>query len=240
MASQFEQYTLERAACAAQNGAASKGVSVKHRNRPYATSVLIAAIAFAAGAWGASSSNATHKVYRWVDEQGEVHYGDRIPPEYASQAHGVINGQGVEVEHTDAQKTAEQLALEDRQRLDAEQSAKRDHNLLTAYSSVQEIEHQRDQRLSLLSDQIKLKEQYLETLNGKMSKLRVSTDRCKPYSSDPNAPPMPDQLAEDLVRVSSDIRTQETNLRQKRSEQTVMNQEFESDIARFKELKGLH
>jgi hypothetical protein len=49
---------------------------------------------------------------------------------------------------------------------------------------------------------------------------------------------MPDQLAEDLVRVGNDIRTQEQNLRQKRTEETSMRQQFESDINRFKELKG--
>ncbi len=209
-----------------------------YRSRLLSTSVLIAAALLAAGAWGASSS--THKVYKWVDDQGVTHYGDQIPPEYAAQAHGVINNQGIEVEHTYAQKTAEQLAAEDQKRLDAEQSAHRDRNLLTTYSSVQEIEHLRDQRLSLLTDQIKLKEQFLETLNVKMNKLKVTSSRYKPYSSDPKAPPMTDQLTEDLVRVGSDIHTQEENLRQKRTEQANMNQEFEGDIARFKELKGIH
>jgi Domain of unknown function (DUF4124) len=207
------------------------------RSRLLSTSVLIAATLLAAGAWGASS---THKVYKWVDDQGVTHYGDQIPPEYAAQAHGVINNQGVEIEHTDAQKTAEQLASEDQKRLDAEQRAHRDRNLLTTYGSVQEIEHLRDQRLSLLTDQIKLKEQFLESLNLKMSRLKVTSSRYKPYSSDPKAPPMTDQLTEDLVRVGSDIRTQEENLRQKRAEQANMNQEFEGDIARFKELKGIH
>jgi hypothetical protein len=207
------------------------------RSRLLSTSVLIAATLLAAGAWGASS---THKVYKWVDDQGVTHYGDQIPPEYAAQAHGVINNQGVEIEHTDAQKTAEQLASEDQKRLDAEQRAHRDRNLLTTYGSVQEIEHLRDQRLSLLTDQIKLKEQFLESLNLKMSRLKVTSSRYKPYSSDPKAPPMTDQLTEDLVRVGSDIRTQEENLRQKRAEQATMNQEFEGDIARFKELKGIH
>jgi hypothetical protein len=207
------------------------------RNRLLSTSVLIAAALLAAGAWGAGSD---HKVYKWVDDQGVTHYGDQIPPEYAARAHGVVNNQGVEVEHTDAQKTPEQLAAEDQKRRDAEQRANRDRNLLTTYGSVQEIEHLRDQRLSLLTDQIKLKEQFLESLNVKMSKLKLTSSRYKPYSSDPKAPPMTDQLTEDLVRVGSDIRTQEDNLRQKRAEQANMNQEFEGDIARFKELKGIH
>src|SRR5580698_8434365 len=209
-----------------------------YRSRLLSISVLIAAGMLAASAWGAS--NSTRKVYKWVDAQGITHYGDQIPPEYAAQAHGVVNNQGVEVEHTDAQKTPEQLAAEDQKRLDAEQRANRDRNLLTTYGSVQEIEHLRDQRLSLISDQIKLKEQFLETLNVKMNKLKVTSSRYKPYSSDPKAPPMTDQLTEDLVRVGSDIRTQEENLRQKRTEQTNMNQEFAGDIARFKELKGIH
>ena len=210
-----------------------------HRSRLLSTSVLIAAAALMASAWGAGPTS-DRRVYKWVDEQGVTHYGDQIPPEYAAKAHGVINNQGIEVEHTDAQKTPEQLAAEDQKKLDAEQRAHRDSNLLSTYGSVQEIERLRDQRLSLLTDQIKLKEQFLEALNAKMSKLKVTSSLYKPYSIDPKAPPMTDQLAEDLVRVSSDIHTQEENLREKRAEQASMNQEFESDIARFKELKGIH
>jgi hypothetical protein len=208
-----------------------------YRSRFSSISVLIVSAVLAAVAWGADS---TRKVYVWKDDQGVTHYGDQIPPEYAARAHGVVNNQGIEVEHTDAQKSAEQLAAEDQKKQEAEQRANRDHNLLSTYGSVQEIEHLRDQRLSLLSDQIKLKEQGLETLNVKMNKLKVATSRYKPYSSDPKAPPMTDQLTEDLVRVGSDLRTQEDNLRQKLAEQTNMNQEFASDIARFKELKGIH
>jgi hypothetical protein len=51
---------------------------------------------------------------------------------------------------------------------------------------------------------------------------------------------MPDQVAEDLVHVRADIRTQEENLREKRSEETTMRKQFDSDIDRFKELKGIH
>jgi hypothetical protein len=207
------------------------------RSRLLSTSILVAAAVLMGGAWGAGS---THKVYKWVDAQGVTHYGDQIPPEYAAQAHGVINNQGIEVEHTDAQKTPEQLAAEDQKKLDAEQRASRDRNLLSTYSSVQEIERLRDQRLSLITDQIKLKEQFLESLNAKMNKLKVTSALYKPYSSDPKAPPMTDQLTEDLVRVGSDIHTQEENLREKRTEQANMTQEFEGDITRFKELKGIH
>ena len=180
-------------------------------------------------------------MYEWKDDQGITHYGDRIPPEYATQEHRVINGQGIEVERTEAQKTPEQLADEDQKKTRCRGSARnRDKNLLNTYVSVQEIEHLRDQRLTLLTDQIKVTNQFLEMLNGKLNKLRAISARYKPYSEDPNAPPMTDQLAEDLVRVGNDIRTQQENLRQKRSEEAIMSKQFESDIERFKELKGIH
>lgn len=212
---------------------------MKHRSRVLFAAVLLASSALAANN-PQSSSSSGRRVYEWVDEQGITHYGDRIPPEYASKEHRVINGRGIELERTEAQKTPEQLADEEQKKVDAAQRANRDRNLLSTYVSVQEIEHLRDQRVALVSDQIKVTGQFLEILNGKMNKLKQSSARFKPYSLDPNAPPMSDQLAEDLVRVDSDIRTQEENLREKRSEEAIMNKQFENDIARFKELKGIH
>ena len=145
----------------------------------------------------------------------------QIPPEYATQEHRVINGRASRSSALEAQKTPEQLAEEDQKKLDAAARADRDKNLLNTYVSVQEIERLRDQRLTLLSDQIKVTSQFLDMLNGELNKLRVTSMRFKPYSDDPKAPPMPDQMAEDLVRVGNDIRTQEENLREKRSEEAA-------------------
>jgi hypothetical protein len=204
-----------------------------------ARSVALAALLAVVGNSHGVAAN-TPRFYKWVDEQGVTHYGDRIPPEYASQERHVINSQGVEVDRLEAQKTADQMAAEEQRRVDAENSKARDHNLLNTYVSLPEIERLRDQRLALLADQIKVTSQFLEILNGRMRKLRTSSLQFKPYSDDPKAPPMPDQVAEDLVRVGSDIRTQEHNLQQKRTEDATMRTQFESDIARFKELKGIH
>lgn len=239
MASRIEHCTLENAPCAAQNGPAFVGGRiVKQVGWALCAWISLVSAALAANPPGAGG---TRKVYEWVDAQGITHYGDQIPPEYAAKEHRIIDpADGVELEHTEAQKTPEQLAAEEQRRLDAVQRANRDKNLLNSYVSVQEIEHLRDQRLSLIADQIKVTGQFLETLNKKLSNLQVASSRFKPYSLDPNAPPMSDQLAEDLVRVSSDIRTQEQNLREKRSEQAEMSRQFDSDIARFKELKGIH
>jgi hypothetical protein len=200
---------------------------------------ILCATALVAFSGTAAAAGNGRTLYKWVDDQGVTHYGDRIPPEYAGQEQHIINSQGIEISHLDAQKTAEQLAAEEQKKVDAEQRLSRDRNLLNTYVSVQEIERLRDQRLNLLADQIKVTNQFLDTLNGRMKKLRVSSMHFRPYSSDEKAPPMPDQVAEDLVRLAIDINTQEQNLRQKRGEETTMKKQFESDIDRFKELKHI-
>src|SRR6202163_918045 len=170
---------------------------------------IVCAVALLASPGFAAGSGRT--VYKWVDEHGVTHYGDHIPPEYATQEQQVINAQGVEINRLEAQKSPEALAAEDQKKIDAQQGRDRDRNLMNTYASVQEIERLRDQRVTLLSDQIKVTSQFLEVLNGRMKKLRTSSMHFKPYSADPKAPAMPDQIVEDLVRVGNDIRTQEQN-----------------------------
>ncbi|HMI75263.1 MAG TPA: DUF4124 domain-containing protein [Steroidobacteraceae bacterium] len=199
--------------------------------------LLASALAVSAPSTGPSNNGRV--LYKWVDSDGVTHYGDRVPPEYASQEQHILNSRGYEIDHRDAQKTAQQLAADERKRLETEQSQTRDKNLLSTYASVQEIERLRDQRVQLVADQIKVTNQFLETLNGRMKKMRADTQRYRPYSDDPKAPPMPDQMAEDLVRLTTDMRTQQQNLQQKRAEESSMSIQFESDIDRFKELKHI-
>jgi hypothetical protein len=189
---------------------------------------------------GATPPSGGRKLYKWLDQQGETHYGDHVPPEYAGAEQEIVNSQGVETERVERQRSPEELAAEEQTRRAAENKTSRDRNLLNTYVSVPEIERLRDQRLALLSDQVKVTGQFLEILNGRMNELRRGSMRFRPYSSDPKAPPMTDQIAEDLVRVGSDLHTQEQNLAEKENEKAAMTQQFESDIARFKELKGIH
>src|ERR1700692_634462 len=79
--------------------------------------LLLATTSFSAG-----TPNA-RKLYKWVDEQGVTHFGDHIPPEYASQEQHVVNSQGVETERIAAQGTPDQAAAEEQKKIDAQQRA---------------------------------------------------------------------------------------------------------------------
>ncbi len=202
-----------------------------------ATLLLIAG----ATALAAQSNKSSDKpLYKWTDEKGVVHYGDTIPPQYARQERRVLNRQAVEIgllegEKTDAERAAEAA------RLQASSSARqRDQMLITSYVSVEQIEQIRDQRLDLIEGQVRVTSQYLETLEGRLRNLQTQAHFFKPYSSSGSAEPMPDHLAEDLVRTVRDIRTQERNLADKRAEQDALRAEFQAYIDRYRELKRLN
>jgi hypothetical protein len=191
-------------------------------------------------------SDVAQPVYKWVDENGVTHYGDAIPSEYADQDKTVLNEQGVPVRTIPGRRSAEQLEAEAQLR-EAEARAKqdlllarqRDQNLLATYLTVEEIESLRDRRLEILEGQAKVTTQYIETLQGRLRQFEQQAQRHAPYSTEPKAGPMPEHLAEDLVRTVNEIRSQERNLDLKRQEALRLKEQFGRDIARFRELKKI-
>lgn len=211
------------------------------RGLPVIRTVCIFALTLlAVSAAQAGSAESGRKLYKWTDKQGQVHYGDQVPPEYAAEERHVINSRGVEIDKLEAQKSPEQQAIADQKAKDERTQRDRDRNLLNTYVSVPEIERLRDQRLALVAGQVKVTSQFLETLQARLKKLRAQSMNFRPYSPREGAPPMPDQIAEDLVRTNNDIRAQEQNLRQKRKEEAALRASFAADIERFKQLKTIH
>lgn len=212
-----------------------------------AAAAILALAALPAGYAAAAGSNANSKpVYKWTDEKGVVHYGDAIPPQYADQEKTVLNAQGVSVGTIAGRRTPEQIAAEaakhaaeTRAQEDAISSRQRDTNLRATYLTVEEIEALRDRRAEILDAQARVTSQYLEQLRSHQRQVEQDAQRFRPYSSSPKAGPLPERLAEDLVRTTTDIATQQRNLEVKRRELDKLRAQFASDIARFKELKKI-
>lgn len=187
------------------------------------------------------------QLYRWVDKDGVVHFGDRVPPEYAKNERHVVNEYGVTVDTLPAQMNQEQLAEKRRMEALAEAEAKRaveleqrDSILLDTYLSVEEIEALRNRRKELLDGQIRVTEIYLANLRDKLKRLQTDASRFQPYNSDPNAPPIHDWLAKELSNTLNSILVYEKTLDDTRVQQTEIVAKFEADIDRFKYLKGLN
>jgi hypothetical protein len=202
-----------------------------------ALSLLLVSALLSAGANAAASKTDNKGIaYRWTDEQGVVHYGDRVPPQYVEKERAILNGQGVEVGHLDAQKTPEQLAADARARDDLLKQKQHDSFLVTTYTSVKDIEALRDVRLDQLQGQRVAAEQYVDNLHSRLGDLQTRARLFRPYNPRPDARRMPDDLAEDLVRTLNELRTQSTVLVGKGEEVTALRAQFQTDIERYRVL----
>ena len=199
-------------------------------------------LALLAGVAAGATNEADQKLYRWVDKNGQVHYGDSVPPEYAEQDRDVLNRRGIAVGHEEGLITPEEA----RAKAEADKAAKdlliqkqRDRTLLQVYQSVEEIEVLRDRRIELIDAQLTIQQQSLANLRAKHAQLEKQAERFRQHSKEPDAEPLPEELALDLQRSKSDIATQQQNREKKRLERETIRTSFGADIKRFQELKAV-
>ncbi len=211
------------------------------------TLAMVAAIFVAGTAVAAQSKNRSNPsqeaYYRCNDAKGQALYGDSVPPGCQGQDTEVLNAHGlvlrvIEGDQTRAARIAREVANAKEQRLRQERE-QRDRMLLETYETVADIERLRDQRIELLVAQRRVTEQTIANMRERQSRLESQVARFKPYSAKPNAPALPDHLAEDMVNTVNSLRVYEMSLEKNLAEQAEVKSTFSADIKRFKELKGL-
>jgi hypothetical protein len=107
--------------------------------------------------WLCATSVCAADVYRWVDENGEVHYSETLPPDYQDKGHDVLNRDGIVVDENQTLTPPPPVAVpkeEERQELprdasglprpkalysEAEMQQRMDNFLMLRYESEQEI-----------------------------------------------------------------------------------------------------
>ncbi|MEJ2572645.1 MAG: DUF4124 domain-containing protein [Gammaproteobacteria bacterium] len=179
------------------------------------------------------SSAAYASTYRWVDENGHVHYGDHMPPSEVHRAYSVINKEGVTVNSVEKAKTKEQLAKENR--LKAQQAKEKDHDqiLLSTYSKVSDLEETRDRYIASLEGLIKVSQHKLTHLNIELEKLNKSA-----ANLERNGKPVPPEIRNDIKNIQSQIDQENNFILAQRTQQKQTKKKFAGDIARFKQLKA--
>ncbi len=112
------------------------------------------------------------KLYKWVDEDGKVHYSDKVPPEYNDKARQELNQAGVVKDSVDraltpeekkqkAEELARQKAEAQKQaELKKQQQAER-NKLIKSYSSADQITRLKRERIDALERNIELAEENL-------------------------------------------------------------------------------
>ncbi len=120
---------------------------------------------------GLLSTVAWSEIYRWVDEEGRVHFSDRVPPPVSRLERHVLDERGNLREVLHRQRTVEELEAH-RARLAAmateaqrrEQQEQYDRYLLTSFKNLEDIESLRRERMEVRDNQISNLEKERESL----------------------------------------------------------------------------
>lgn len=180
------------------------------------------------------------KLYKWVDENGKVHYTDTPPPESSKTERKVLNEQGLVTETLAREKTDEEIAAEEKAADEAaaikraeEERASKDRMLLSTYTSVEEMEMARDGRIQALDAQIRVVSGSIATLETRLTNLEQQAGQVKA-----NDNPVPQTLRNQIEETRAELLQNQKFLIAREEEQEQIRAEFAKDIARFEELRS--
>jgi hypothetical protein len=181
-------------------------------------------------------STAAAELYKWVDKDGVVHYGDRIPPEYAKQQREVLNKEGDTVKVLEHEKTAEESAEDARQaelRRQAEEQARRDMILLDMYGSEADLVKARDEQLGHLDGNIRIREISLQNAEKDYAARKQRADQLAQAGK-----PVPPEMQRQLQSLEASIASNRQALDKQKGERQALAARFERDILRWRELRA--
>lgn len=176
------------------------------------------------------------KLYKWTDQEGNVHYSDQIPPEAKEYARERLSDQGVAVERTDRAMTPEELAAQkaaaDKAEAEAkvaEEQRKADEALINSYASEEDLTRAYKQRLDLLGQtidarhiEIAAREQSLQTLVAQAAEMERSGRAVS------------DALKQMIASERVEIDRQKAFLVKKEAEKITAKTDYDRDMARYK------
>jgi hypothetical protein len=184
------------------------------------------------------TASAHSGLYRWVDENGTVHYGDKVPPRYLKKAHDELNEQGTMIKKHDRAMTAEERA--ERKRKEAEQKrlenerraqALRDRVLTDTYTTERDLIAARDARLDAIDSQLQLSRDIIASSTEKVEKTEKLIQSIKASGK-----MVPEATYAKLEREKLQLATQQGVQQGHQIKRKEVIEQFDGYIKRFREL----
>jgi len=121
------------------------------------------------------SFSAQAKMYKWVDDEGQMHFGDKIPAQYLKKEHDELSDQGAVIKRVQAAETEEEKAAKralERERkkkeLAARKKRQRDRVLLDTYTTERDLVLARDARIEAVDSQVQLANSIIDDSDKKI------------------------------------------------------------------------
>lgn len=187
----------------------------------------------------APAANA-ERTFKWVDAQGNTHYGDRAPMQTTAQQRQEINEQGRTLKAYAEPGTqgaiAEQkrkAALEYEKQQQTEAQSLRDKELLAAYPTETDILIARDTELDAIEELIRMTNIRIESLQKRLAEL---SGEASDYAR--RGKPVPEFVQHQTARIEKQISQNEAIISSKQAEMDSINQHYAADIIRYQSLQN--
>lgn len=193
----------------------------------------------------AMSQSAHAKLYKWVDDNGRIHYGDKIPAEYSKNQHDVLNNRGDTVKSVGRAKTKEELTAEriakeaeanrlSKARLLKLETAKQDKLLLDTFSNQRDIIIMRDDKLESLQANLRLTQSRNKQLETQLRKVSARIENLEASKRK-----VPENLTKQVEVIGQQMDKNNDSIERRTKEMTEVKAQFEKDLLRFRKLKGI-
>ena len=187
-----------------------------------------------------SSFSVQAKMYKWVDEDGQIHFGDKIPQKYLVKEHDELNEHGVKTKHREGVKTAEEKAKERRLEEErnkaalAEKEKKQlDRVLFDTYPTERDLLIARNSRLDAYATQIKLSEAYINDTNTKIESMEKQVSQIKASGSE-----VPKDLYDSINSEKQQVTSQTRIMKSHKKQSDEISVQFNAYIERFRDIQS--
>ncbi len=179
--------------------------------------------------------------YRWVGEDGSVHYSDQVPPEEAKQPRTKLSPSAKPIQLIEGAKTQEQLVQAKRlkqlrseqQHILAEQKA-RDLSLLRTYHSEEEMQMALQGKLNTVESSRKIIE-----ANRQHQEEILQSLVTRAADSEMAGQAVPKNLLDSIQATRAQIATYQEQIRLLENTKAEIAASFGKDLNRFKSLAAL-
>ena len=179
--------------------------------------------------------------FRWVDDQGMVHYTDQVPPEESKRPHAKLNPEAQTIEMIQGQKTPEQfeqikrlnqLRIEQQRILSQQKDS--DQSLLRTYRSVEEMQMALQNKINTMDSTIKIADS-----NRQHQEENIRSQVKRAAEMEVTGQPVSKNLRDNIESTRRQIAIYQEKIRLLENSKQEIILAFNKGLERFKSLENL-
>jgi hypothetical protein len=180
------------------------------------------------------------RLYRWVDESGNVFYSDQVPPDEVDRARDEFSERGTRAARVERAPTAEEreaaaaaaAAAADAQR-QAEEEARARRNLLIAYPNEEDLVRAQQQRVQVIDSSITASRASLASQERSLASMLSHAAEAERAGQ-----AVPARVVANIAELRKRVETQMAQIAEWEAEKEALLQEQAIELERYREIKA--